>query len=121
MGKEAEKGLGAIYWFFRGEVRTLFSGLTIPNAIAFSADGTRAIFADSEAGTIWRIATDPATGLPVGDRRVFVNIPASEGAPDGAVIDEEGLVWNARWAAPVSTPMPPMGNGCAASPCRPAR
>lgn len=97
MGKQAETGLGAIYWFFRGEVRTLFTGLTIPNAIAFSGDGTSATFADSEAGTIWRIATDPATGLPVGDRRVFVQVPASEGAPDGAVIDAEGLLWNARW------------------------
>ncbi|TGE00162.1 SMP-30/gluconolactonase/LRE family protein [Methylobacterium nonmethylotrophicum] len=97
MGRKAETGYGAIHWFFRGELRKLFSGLTIPNAIAFSADGTSAIFADSEAGTIWRVATDPQTGLPVGDRQVFVRIPASEGAPDGAVIDQEGLVWNARW------------------------
>ncbi|MFH6783700.1 MULTISPECIES: SMP-30/gluconolactonase/LRE family protein [Methylobacterium] len=97
MGKGAEPGLGSIYWFFRGEIRTLFTGLTIPNAIAFTADGTGALFADSEAGTIWRVATDPETGLPTGDRRVFVTIPPSEGAPDGAVIDGEGLVWNARW------------------------
>ncbi len=97
MGREAQAGYGAIHWFFRGAVRTLFTGLTIPNAIAFAADGTHAIFADSEAGTIWRVATDPATGLPAGDRQVFVQVPASEGAPDGAVIDAEGLVWNARW------------------------
>ena len=40
MGKKAEPGAGSIYWFFKGELRRLFSSISIPNSIAFSADGT---------------------------------------------------------------------------------
>lgn len=97
MGKRAEKGAGALYWFFRGELRQLFSGISIINSIAFSADGRIGYFADTVLGTIWRIDTDPQTGLPVGDRQVFATIPAAEGGPDGSVVDAEGRLWNARW------------------------
>src|SRR3546814_7772698 len=39
MGKRAETGAGSLYWFFRGELRRLFSGISIINSIAFSPDG----------------------------------------------------------------------------------
>lgn len=97
MGKRAETGAGALYWFYRGELLQLFSSISIINSIAFSADGRVAYFADTALGTIWRIDTDPETGLPVGERRVFASIPAAEGGPDGSVVDAEGRFWNARW------------------------
>lgn len=99
MGKRAEAGAGALYWFFRGELRQLFSGISIINSIAFTADGRTAYFADSALGVIWRIATDAATGLPKGERQVFATIPAADGCPDGSVVDAEGLLWNARWGS----------------------
>src|SRR3546814_20093999 len=83
MGRRAETGAGSLYWFFRGELRRLFSGISIINSIAFSPDGRAAWFADTALGIIWRIATDPATGLPQGERQVFATIPAGEGGPDG--------------------------------------
>ena len=97
MGKNAEKEAGALYWFFRGELRRLFSGISIINSIAFAPDGRTAYFADTRLNTIWRIATDPTTGLPQGERQVFATIPAGAGGPDGSVADADGLLWNARW------------------------
>ena len=34
MGKKHEAGAGSIYRFFKGELLRLYSGITIPNAIA---------------------------------------------------------------------------------------
>ena len=41
MAKEGpeQKGAGAIYRFYKGELRLLFPGISIPNAICFSPDG----------------------------------------------------------------------------------
>lgn len=97
MGKEGEDGLGALYWFFRGELRQLCRGVSIPNAICFSADGGTAYFADTPTGKLMRVATDPSTGLPLGDPAVFADTGAADGGPDGAVVDAEGCLWNARW------------------------
>ena len=47
MGKKHEKNKGAIYRFFRGEVRKLFSQISIPNSICFSPCGKFLYFADT--------------------------------------------------------------------------
>jgi sugar lactone lactonase YvrE len=99
MGKHAERDAGAIYWFFKGEVRTLFPNISIPNSIAFAPDGTVAYFADSAKAMIWRVETDPATGLPTGEPKIFRSFDGEEGAPDGSVTDLDGALWNARWGA----------------------
>src|SRR3989338_6198121 len=44
MGKKAEAGAGAIYRYYRGELRQLFAVLTIPNSISFPAGGAFAHF-----------------------------------------------------------------------------
>ncbi|MGO8919789.1 MAG: SMP-30/gluconolactonase/LRE family protein [Stellaceae bacterium] len=97
MGREAERGAGTLYWFFKGELRALFGGITVINSIAFAPDGSYAYLADTGLGTIWRIDTDPATGLPLGERRVFHDFGGEEGGPDGSVVDADGILWNARW------------------------
>ncbi|MFC4727667.1 SMP-30/gluconolactonase/LRE family protein [Coralloluteibacterium thermophilus] len=99
IGRDAEPGRAAVYWYRAGELRRLYAGLTIPNAIAFSADGGTGYLADGGEGTIWRIPLDPATGLPSGDRRLFHRAGGDDGAPDGAVVDADGLLWNARYGA----------------------
>ena len=48
MGRKAEKGAGAIYHFGGGELRRLYAGISIPNAICFSPDGATAYFTDSQ-------------------------------------------------------------------------
>lgn len=99
MGRNAEKEAGAIYWFGRGELRRLYAAITIPNAICFTADGTLAYFTDTAGGLLMRVAVDPLTGLPVEEPSVLYDHRGQEGGLDGAVVDAEGVIWNARWGA----------------------
>jgi sugar lactone lactonase YvrE len=94
MGREAEPRAGAIYALHRGEISKLFPGLTIPNAICFSPDGALGFFADTAEQVLYRVALDPATGLPRGIPEVLLRDVAGL---DGAVVDADGAIWNARW------------------------
>jgi sugar lactone lactonase YvrE len=96
MGLKAETEAGAIYWARGAEVRKIFDKVSIPNAMCFSALGDVGYFADTARNTIWRVPLDAATGLPAGDRQVFVKGGAG-GYCDGAVIDRHGVLWNAAW------------------------
>lgn len=96
MGKQAEPGAGRVYWFFRGELRELYAGISIPNSIAFSADGTVAYYADTAVGRIMRVACNARTGMPEGEPKVFAE-SQGEGSFDGSVVDADGTLWNARW------------------------
>lgn len=97
MGLKAQTGAGSIYHVAGGRVTRLFTGISIPNAICFSPDGTIGYFADTRVNAIMRVATDPATGLPTGDPAVLVDTSDRPGGADGAVCDAEGTLWNARW------------------------
>jgi sugar lactone lactonase len=97
MGREAEKGAGAIYHFHHGLLRLLYAGVSIPNAICFSPDGATAYFTDTSEGILHRVAIDPATALPAGDPQTLYDHRGGVGGLDGAVVDAEGLIWNARW------------------------
>jgi sugar lactone lactonase YvrE len=99
MGKCAEPEQGAIWWFRDGELRLLFDRITIGNSICFGPGGRVAYFADSASRTIWRVATDPDTGLPIGEPAVFKRYADIEGEPDGAVVDADGRIWSAAWGA----------------------
>jgi sugar lactone lactonase len=97
MGRNGEKGAGAIYHFHRGELHRLYAGVTIPNAICFSPDGETAYFTDSSEGILHRVAVDPANAMPIGDPATLYDHRGGPGSLDGAVVDREGLIWNARW------------------------
>jgi sugar lactone lactonase YvrE len=97
MGKGAEAGAGAIYWFRKGELRKIVTGVTVPNAICFSADGRTAYFTGTVENVLFRVDCDPETGLPLGEPKVFVDCRGRPGVPDGAVVDADGVLWNARW------------------------
>jgi sugar lactone lactonase len=96
MGRKAEPGLGAIYALHRGEISRLFPGITIPNAICFSVDGTLGYFADTAENVLFRVALDSRTGLPRGTPEALIR-HRGQGGLDGAVVDADGLIWNARW------------------------
>jgi len=96
MGRKAEPGAGAIYALHRGQILRLFPDITIPNAICFSPDGALGYFADSAQNVLHRVALDPATGLPLGPPEVLLR-HRGEGGIDGAIVDADGLIWNARW------------------------
>jgi sugar lactone lactonase YvrE len=98
MGKKAEKGAGAIWRWYRGELRQLFKGITIPNSICFTPDGTVAHFSDTVQGKVLKVALD-AAGWPKGEPEVWLDLARAGLNPDGAVIDAEGRFWNAQWGA----------------------
>ncbi len=98
MGKSAERGAGAIYRLYKGQIRKIFDDITIPNAICFSPDGTTAYFSDTPTQKIMRQPLDHE-GWPDGDPSVFVDLAPEGLFPDGAVCDRDGAVWNAQWGA----------------------
>lgn len=98
MGFNAEPNAGAIYRYYRGELRTLFNDITISNAICFAPDGRSAFFTDTKDGRVMRVGLD-ADGWPVGSPEVFLDLSDEEFGSDGAVIDANGNFWNAQWGA----------------------
>jgi sugar lactone lactonase len=96
MGRSAEPRAGAIYALQGGRISRLYADITIPNAICFSTDGSTGYFADTATSILYRVPLDAATGLPVGDPVPFVRHEGIGGI-DGAVVDADGFIWNARW------------------------
>lgn len=98
MGIKAEAHAGAIYRYYRGELRQIFDRITVSNAICFSPDGGTAYFTDTFSKRIQKVTLDDA-GWPAGDPEVFVDLREEGLKPDGAVVDADGNLWNAHWGA----------------------
>ena len=98
MCKDATAGAGAIYRYYRGEVRRLYAPLTIPNAICFAPDGETAYFADTTTRRVHRKRLDNH-GWPAGESEVFLDLAGAGLNPDGAVVTADGNFWNAQWGA----------------------
>ena len=98
MGRDAAPQAGAIYRWFDGQLRRIYTGLTIPNAICFAPDGRTAYFADSPTRQVMAqpLGTD---GWPEGAPRVLIDLTAADLVPDGAVTDAAGNLWIAQWGA----------------------
>lgn len=98
MGFNAEEKAGAIYRYYRGELRRLFDNITISNAICFAPCGTIAYYTDTIVGKL--MATDlDAEGWPTGKPRLIVDLSREDFGIDGAVVDADGNIWNAQWGA----------------------
>lgn len=67
----------------------------ISNTVAWSPDGTRFYFADSQANALRVYDYDRATGQ-IGRERPFL-MGFDRGLPDGSAVDEEGFIWNCRY------------------------
>lgn len=98
MGRELEPGLGAIYRYHRGEMRRLFTDLTIPNAICFAPCSTLAYFTDTARAVIRRVALNEA-GWPKEPASDWLDLGPDGLRPDGAVTDAEGNLWCAQYGA----------------------
>ena len=55
MGWKMEKDKGAIYRYYRRELRKLFHPITIPNSICFTPSGETAYFTDTSEQKIMRV------------------------------------------------------------------
>jgi sugar lactone lactonase YvrE len=98
MGKQAEPKVGAIYRYYRSEVRKLFDEISISNSICFSQDGKMAFYTDTPTRQIMRVGLD-VDGWPLGQAEVFVDLNSEKVNPDGSVVDADGCLWNAQWGA----------------------
>jgi len=79
-----------------GRVTVLDEGFHLSNGLALSPDERTLYFADSATRQIWAYDYDIRSGTAA-NRRLFVQVPATEGIPDGLTVDSEGFVWSAQW------------------------
>jgi sugar lactone lactonase YvrE len=72
--------------------RRLVDGITASNALAFSPDSDVLYYGDSPQHRVWAWDFDRNDGA-IRNRRVFLELAAGEGAPDGAAVDSAGGYW----------------------------
>ncbi len=80
-----------------GTTRCLQDGdIDLPNAICWSPDGGTMYLGDSHTNLIFAYDYDLGTGA-ISNRRLFADSSTLPGDCDGASIDSEGYMWNARF------------------------
>lgn len=77
-------------------VHKVLDAVTLANGLGWSPDYSIMYFTDTGRRQIWKYNYDIATGS-VHHPQVFVELPESEGFPDGMTVDAEGCVWSAIW------------------------
>jgi D-xylonolactonase len=79
-----------------GQAKVVDEGIKMANGLGFSPDQETLYFTDSLTRVIYAYDVHPETG-ELSRKRVFVQIPTTEGMPDGMTVDAEGHVWSAQW------------------------
>ncbi len=90
------------------KIRKIASGLSVANGIGFSPDGETLYVSEQFRGRILCYDYNLREGS-VSGKRVFAELPESEGLPDGLVVDSMGDVWNAHWNGGMITRYAPDG------------
>lgn len=98
MGREGEEGRGALYRWYRGELRVIRKPMTTPNAMAFDRARNRAYVSDTPHHIVWMWTLD-AQGWPEGEPQVFLDLSKEGLNPDGGTVDAEGRFWSAQFGA----------------------
>jgi sugar lactone lactonase YvrE len=97
MRPDSALAAGSLYVLDRDlQCRRVLDDLAIPNGMAWSADGRTMLMADTRRGYIYAWDFDVASGT-LGARRVFADLGAMPGGPDGATLDAEGYLWSAQF------------------------
>jgi len=96
MDMAAARPVGALY-SYTPDARLstpLVTGLVTQNGLAWSPDGRTMYLSDSHPSRriVWAYDFDADAGLPH-NRRVFVDMAAYVGRPDGATVDADGCYW----------------------------
>ncbi|WP_438480477.1 SMP-30/gluconolactonase/LRE family protein [Oleiharenicola lentus] len=94
---------GALYALEAGgHARTLLTGVSISNGLAWSWDGSILYYIDTPTRCVAAFDYDLAHGT-LHHRRVAIEVPAALGYPDGMTIDAEGMLWIALWGGSAVT------------------
>jgi len=92
----AERSIGNLYRYSTatGLSGAIVCGLIVQNGLAWSPDGRTMYLSDSHPTRqlIWAFDYDVDAGVPE-NRRVFVDMNAHPGRPDGATVDSDGCYW----------------------------
>jgi len=92
MAYDQRPGAGRLYRLDADRaVTVVLEGVTISNGLDWSPDGALAYYVDTPTHQISLFDYDRESCLT--GRRVFVEIPADRGGPDGLCVDEQGGVW----------------------------
>ncbi|QHI97700.1 SMP-30/gluconolactonase/LRE family protein [Xylophilus rhododendri] len=87
---------GACYRYAAGDAAPALrlDGFIVPNGLAFSPDGRTMYLSDSHprVQSVWAFDYDTDSGTP-SRRRLFVDMHALPGRPDGAAMDVDGCYW----------------------------
>ncbi len=97
MGMEGEPDQGNLYRWYKGELRKLDSGMTVPNGICFDRARNYGYYADSAKSLVYRVALNEEDGWLAGEREVFLDLSEQKLIPDGAVMDGQGNMWSSLW------------------------
>lgn len=98
MGIDAEPGAGAIYRYYKGELRVIVPSVTVSNAICFAPGGTTAYYTDTPTQQVMAQALD-ADGWPTGAPGVHIDLTDTPHKADGAVVAADGTLWTAQWGS----------------------
>jgi sugar lactone lactonase YvrE len=92
----ANRPLGQLHRYTaqHGVSAPVVSGLLVQNGLAWSPDGRTMYLSDSHAARqlIWAFEYDTDEGMPA-RQRLFVDMNAFDGRPDGAAVDSDGCYW----------------------------
>jgi len=96
MDMAARRAVGGLYRYSDagGLSGPAVSGLLTQNGLAFAPDGRTMYLSDShpDSQQVWAFDYDPDAGTP-SNRRLFVDMRAYPGRPDGAAVDADGCYW----------------------------
>jgi sugar lactone lactonase YvrE len=97
MDMAAERAVGNLYRFSAadGLSRPFVTGMLTQNGTAFSPRGNVMYLSDShpQRRVVWAFDYDIASGIPH-NKRVFLDLGAQKGRPDGAAVDADGCYWS---------------------------
>ncbi|NLV59865.1 MAG: SMP-30/gluconolactonase/LRE family protein [Clostridiales bacterium] len=88
-------GSGALWRIIQGQAKVAVPSMSIPNGMAWSADGSLFYHTETLSGLIEAYTIQPDGNIT--NRHTVVDLRTEAGMPDGLCIDREGMLWVAMW------------------------
>lgn len=103
------EAVGALFMIDTNQrIERISDGFICSNGPSFSPDGRIIYHTRTHNRAIYAHDIDLETGK-AGPGRVFAEIPAGQGSPDGSTVDAEGYLWSTHWGGGCITRYSPDG------------